>query len=105
MRQGRPEPTRETLAALIRLEGHDVAVAADGPSAVRAAIRDRPDVVLLDIGLPGVDGYQVGRRIKESRPEKPPFVVAVTGLPEDPARREESGIDLHVMKPVDPDGL
>jgi len=62
-------------------------------------------VVLLDIAMPGLDGYEVGRRIKESRRQKSPFVVAVSGFAEDPARRAEAGIDLYLIKPVDPEEL
>src|SRR5262245_27113695 len=59
---------RESLAALLRAQGHEAAVAGDGHEAVRSAFRDCPDVVLLDVGLPGMDGYEVGRALKEARP-------------------------------------
>ena len=97
--------TRESLAALLRAQGHEAAVAGDGYEAVRSAFLDCPDVVLLDVSLPGMDGYEVGRAIKEARPCKPPFVVAVSGWPEDPTRRGEAGIDLYLTKPADLDAL
>jgi len=60
---------------------------------------------IREFRLESIDGYEVGRRIKESRPEKPPFVIAVTAQPEDARRRGEAGIDLYLMKPVDPPRL
>src|SRR4051812_5903873 len=88
------EDARDGLAALMRLGGHEVTVAADGPQAVSAASDRCPDVVLLDVCLPGFDGYEVGRRIKQARPCRPSFVVAVTGTAVDPRRSDEAGIDL-----------
>jgi CheY-like chemotaxis protein len=96
---------RESLTMLLRLEGYEVVAAADGQKAKLAASRECPDVVLLDVGLPGNGGYEVGRALKEARPAKPPFVVAVSGFADDPARRDEAGIDLQLSKPVDPEGL
>ena len=97
--------TLENLCGLLRATGHRAAPAADGPSALRAAKEIGPDVVLLDILMPGMDGYEVGRELKRMRPERPPLVVAVSGSPADPARAGEAGIDLCIAKPVDPPGL
>jgi CheY-like chemotaxis protein len=95
------------LAGLLRTAGHEVEVAPDGPSAVEAAQSRPPDVMLLDIGLPRMDGYEVARRVQEQPGPKRPLLVAVTGreTDEDRRRSEEAGIDLHLTKPVDPDGL
>jgi PAS domain S-box-containing protein len=94
------------LARLLRLLGHDVEVAHDGPAALRAAGRARPDDVLLDIGLPGMDGYQVASRLRaegfgETR------IIAVSGYGEAAARRRsrEAGFDHHLVKPVDHEAL
>ena len=96
-----------SLAQLLRLNGHEVRVAADGPAALQAAQESAPDVVLLDIGLPGMDGCEVARRLAERPAEKRPLFVAVTGHDgEDERRRsEEAGIDLHLVKPADPEAL
>src|SRR5688572_7903558 len=67
------------MAMLLRLEGHEVWIAADGPAALCAAQAQPPDVVLLDIDLPGMDGYEVARLLRERPAEKAPFVIAVTG--------------------------
>jgi CheY-like chemotaxis protein len=96
-----------SLAVLLRLDGHDVAVSGDGPAALRAA-RDRsPDVVLLDIGLPGMDGYELARQLAGQPAEKRPLLVAVTGwgAAADRQHSAEAGIDLHLVKPVDPQEL
>ena len=96
-----------SLADFLRTAGHEVEVAADGPSAVAAA-RDRPpDVMLLDLGLPRMDGWQVARHVREQPGPKRPLLVAVTARADEQDRRhsEEVGIDLHLTKPVDPDGL
>jgi DNA-binding response OmpR family regulator len=95
------------LAGLLRTAGHEVEVAPDGPSAVEAAQFRPPDVMLLDIGLPSIDGYEVARRVQEQSGPKRPLLVAVTGreTDEDRWRSEDMGIDLYLTKPVDPNGL
>jgi CheY-like chemotaxis protein len=62
-------------------------------------------VVLLDIGLPDMDGYEVAARLRASRGRKPPFVIALSGSVCDEGRREAAGIDLYLAKPVEPDEL
>ena len=96
-----------SMMRFLRLAGHEVEVAPDGASAVEAA-RDRPpDVMLLDLGLPRMDGWEVARRVREQPGPKRPLLVAVTGhgTEEDRRRSEEAGIDLHLTKPVDAEGL
>jgi CheY-like chemotaxis protein len=92
------------MARLLRLDGHHVEIASDGSSAVDRARADKPDVVLLDIDLPDMSGYEVARRLRESLFDKPPFILAVTGHGRESDRRrsEEAGIDMHLAKPVDP---
>src|SRR5262245_40979048 len=86
-----------SLAGFLRRAGHEVEVAADGPSAVEAARDHPPDVLLLDLGLPRMDGWQVARRVQEQPGPKKPLLVAVTGhgAEEDRRRSAEAGIDLH----------
>jgi DNA-binding response OmpR family regulator len=96
------------MARLLRLNGFDVRVAADGPAALEEARADQPDVVLLDIGLPGgMNGYEVALRLQEQKAEKKPLLVAVTGFANEADRRHsaEAGIDLHLVKPTEPDSL
>jgi PAS domain S-box-containing protein len=95
----------DSLAQLVRLLGHEVDVAYDGPSAVAAVRARAPDVVLCDIGLPGMDGYAVAREVRGISPRL--LLVAVSGYaqPEDVARATEAGFDLHVAKPPDPERL
>src|SRR5262245_32422155 len=90
-------------AVLLRLEGYEVAVAGDGPAALREAQNFQPDVVLLDIGLPGMDGYRVARALQERTPVKRPLVIACSGFEEEAAGTgaPEAGIDLYLLKPVD----
>jgi CheY-like chemotaxis protein len=99
--------TAATLALLLRMAGHEVQVAPDGPAAVREVQIASPDVVLLDIGLPGMSGWEVARWVTEQPAEKRPLLVAITGYgrDEDRKRSEEAGIDLHLVKPVNPDEL
>jgi CheY-like chemotaxis protein len=96
-----------TLAVLLRLHGHEVDVAPDGPTALRIAAQNPPDVALLDIGLPGMDGFEVARRLQEQAAGKMPLLVAVTGYGQEEHRRrsKQAGIDLHLLKPVDPEEL
>ena len=93
------------LARLVDGFGHQTRVAPDGPSALERAECEPPDVVLLDIGLPGMDGYEVARRLRGNSGRKPPLIIALSGYADDEERREAAGIDLHVLKPVDPDAL
>ena len=94
----------ESLAALLRLWGHEVQVVHDGLAAIDAAREQRPEVVLLDIGLPGLDGYQVARKLREEVGLDQALLVAMTGYgqPEDRRRSQEAGIHLHYVKPVEP---
>jgi len=99
--------TAFTLAALLRQEGHEVQVAPDGPTALQLAQGDLPDVALLDIGLPGMDGHDVARWLQTQPGEKRPLLIAITGKDheEDRRRSAEAGLDLHLLKPVEPDDL
>jgi CheY-like chemotaxis protein len=96
-----------SMALLLRMYGHDVKIAADGPTALEKARTDKPDVVLLDIGLPGMSGYDVARQLSDHRPCKTPLLVAITGYgrEEDERHSAEAGIDMHLVKPVDPERL
>ena len=93
----------ESLAMLLELHGHEAHQAHDGPEAVEAATRLRPDVILLDIGLPTLNGYETARRIRERLEGKRLLLVALTGWgqEEDRRRSEEAGFDAHLVKPVD----
>jgi signal transduction histidine kinase len=97
----------ETLALLLRLRGHDVRVAGDGPAALALAADYLPDVVLLDLGLPGMDGHEVGRRLRRQPGLDKVRVVALTGSgsEEDRSLSLQAGFDDHVVKPVDPEDL
>jgi two-component system CheB/CheR fusion protein len=94
----------ESLAALLRLWGHDVRVVHDGLDAIEEARRQHPEVVLLDIGLPGLDGYQVAKRLREDADLDGALLVAMTGYgqPDDRRRSREAGIHHHFVKPVEP---
>ncbi len=95
----------ESLAMLLTLRGHRVRTAIDGPSGLASCQLQCPDVVLLDIGLPGMDGYEVARRIRNAVGHQQPLkLVALTGYgqPEDVQRAQEAGFDHHLVKPVEP---
>jgi CheY-like chemotaxis protein len=94
----------ESLAMVLRLWGHDVVVAYDGPSALAAARARPPDVVFLDIGLPQLDGFEVAQRLRADSGLGRTRIVAVTGYGQDEDRRRSQavGIDIHLTKPVDP---
>jgi two-component system CheB/CheR fusion protein len=93
----------ESLAMLLELHGHRAFQAHDGLEAIDAAARLEPDVILLDIGLPTLNGYETARRIRERLGETRPVIVALTGWgqEEDRRRSEEAGFDAHMVKPVD----
>ena len=92
----------EVLALLLDSVGHRATVVRTGPEALAAAARDRPDAVLLELRLPGLDGWEVARRLKAGG--CPARLVALTtcGRPEDRERSRAAGIDLHLLKPADP---
>jgi signal transduction histidine kinase/ActR/RegA family two-component response regulator len=99
----------ETLAALLQLDGYEVRVAHDGLAALDLVREYRPDAVFLDIGMPGLNGYEVARQLRAEQPagETPPVLVALTGWggAEDKKRAVDAGFDQHLTKPVDPDAL
>jgi CheY-like chemotaxis protein len=94
----------ESITLMLRLNGHRVDVAHDGFAAVEIATRQRPDVILLDIGLPGRDGYEVARLLRADEGLARTKIVALTGYGqrEDQRRARDAGMDLHLTKPVDP---
>jgi PAS domain S-box-containing protein len=93
----------EALAELLRLWGHEVEIAHDGATAVQAAQTARPDVVLLDIGLPGMDGYQVAGALRSLGELQGALIVALTGYGQESDRQRAAvaGFDHHLIKPVD----
>ena len=92
----------EMLELLLEASGHDYRTAHDGPSAIEAALDYRPDVVLLDIGLPGIDGFEVARRLRQQHALSNLVLVAVTGYGQesDLKRALDAGFDHHLVKPV-----
>ena len=97
----------ESLAMLLRLLGNDVRTAYDGRLALEVAAIYRPDVVLLDIGLPGMDGLEVCQRLRADPDLRQAMIVAMTGYgqEEDKQRSQEAGFNAHLVKPVDLDLL
>jgi PAS domain S-box-containing protein len=94
----------DSLCLLLRLYGHKVEIARTGPTALQMASASRPDVVLLDIGLPGMDGFQVAQRLREKPGFKDVVICAVTGhtpSEADRQRQKETGFDHHYVKPLD----
>jgi CheY-like chemotaxis protein len=94
--------TADWTAMLLRLAGHDARIAHSGEDALQMAPDYEPDVVLLDIALPGLNGLEVAQALREQARTRRPFLIAVTGLDRD-ADRERSraaGIDLHLTKPL-----
>ena len=100
------DDAREALRTLLELDGHVVQTASDGPQGIDMARAGHFDVALIDIGLPGADGYEVARRIR-AHGSPQPFLVALTGYgqPEDRKLATEAGFDTHLVKPVDPADL
>jgi CheY-like chemotaxis protein/two-component sensor histidine kinase len=92
----------ESLAMLLRLKGHDVQIAYDGASGLELALESDPDCVLVDIGLPGMDGYEVAKRLRSRERGARPLLIALTGYgqQEDRARSRQAGFDHHLVKPV-----
>ena len=97
----------ESLAILLRLEGHEVELAHDGLSAWRCFETRRPDVALLDIGMPHANGYEVARRIRAAPEGSSVLLIAITGWAQDADKLESraAGFDHHLTKPIEPDAL
>ncbi len=93
-----------SLSMLLRLQGHEVRVAHDGASALEIVARFRPDLIFLDIGMPGMDGYEVARRIRKMPGLDTTILVALTGWGqrEDRRRTAEAGFNHHLVKPPEP---
>lgn len=103
------EASAQGLAMILQFEGYDVRVAHDGETALEVLRGFRPEVVLTDIGLPGIDGHELGRRIRRDRDLSAGLrlLAALTGHadPESRRRSRESGFDQHLVKPVDPEAV
>jgi two-component system, chemotaxis family, CheB/CheR fusion protein len=97
----------ESVALLVRFWGHEAVVTYDGPAALEAARARAPDVALLDIAMPKMDGYQLARRLRRVAGVEKALLVAVTGhgSEADVRRCKEAGIDCHFTKPADPEEL
>jgi CheY-like chemotaxis protein len=97
----------EMLAEFMTMKGHDVRMALTGPEALLVFDRFRPDVVLLDIGLPGMNGYEVAQRIRELPSGGRTLLVALTGFGQsaDRDRTAQAGFDIHLVKPVEPEAI
>jgi PAS domain S-box-containing protein len=98
---------REGLKQLLTLKGHEVYEAADGPGAVEAMLREDPEVAFVDIGLPGLDGYEVARQVRSRHGGPDIVLIALTGygLEADRQRVREAGFDFHIVKPATPEQL
>jgi CheY-like chemotaxis protein len=98
---------RELLSEALASKGHEVRTASDGPAAFHVLEEWQPDVALLDIGLPGMTGHDVARRVRANPQLRHVALVALTGWGQEKDRRlsADSGIDHHLTKPVDPEQL
>ena len=101
------EDVAEMTAEMLKMYGHEALTAGDGPSALSLAESERPDVVLLDLGLPGMHGIEVAECIVAKSGGKAPLLIAVSGYgrPEDRERSRRAGCEHHLVKPVDFDRL
>jgi CheY-like chemotaxis protein len=94
----------DSLAVLLSLDGHRVAAAYDGADAIERALTWQPDVVLLDIGLPDMSGYEVARRLRTVEGGRPLSIIAISGWGQQRDKEEalEAGCDAHLTKPANP---
>ncbi len=101
------EDAREMMLAMLLLEGHSARGAPNGTSALLEVEQWKPDIILLDVGLPDIDGYEVARRIRAGESDGRIKLVAVTGYgqADDERRAAQAGFDLHLTKPVSPELL
>ena len=98
---------RELVAELLRMKGHEVTVVEDGASAVRVITAEKPDVALIDIGLPEMDGYEVARRLRRDMKDHRVRLIAMTGYGQasDRANALKAGFDAHIVKPASADKI
>jgi signal transduction histidine kinase len=98
---------RESLRSLLEHWGHDVTLAETGPTGLDLIVEERPQVAIVDIGLPGLDGYGVARKAREKMREETPRLIAMTGFGKDSDRAKafDAGFDVHLVKPSTPDAL
>lgn len=98
---------REMLRTLLEMEGYVVATAATGQDGLKQLAAVKPDVALIDISLPDIDGYEVARRIRADRDHADLLLIALTGhgLPEDSREAVAAGFDVYLVKPLDPRAL
>jgi signal transduction histidine kinase len=101
------QDAQDALRCLLEIWGHDVMVAGDGVAGIRLATTNRPDIALVDLGLPTVDGYEVARQVRATLGAASPLLIALTGYgaPEQRSQALAAGFDLHIVKPVEPDRL
>ena len=98
--------TAAGLTRLLRASGYRVTTTGDGPAALELARAERPDVILMDIGLPGMDGYQVAEQLrKEGREDAVLIAISGYGQEQDRRRSREAGFDHHLVKPVNYESL
>lgn len=97
----------ESLALILEMSGYSTVCAFDGPSALDAAERCDPHAIVLDIGLPGMTGYEVAQKLREHSRFRDTMIIAVTGYGQDEDRRKsaQAGFDQHLVKPVSPEVL
>jgi two-component system, sensor histidine kinase len=98
---------RETLHTIVTMWGHEVSVASDGRAGIDLVLRDRPDVALIDVGLPGINGYDVARAIRSTLRNGEVRLIAITGYgqPSDKEQALQAGFDTHLLKPISPEVL
>ncbi|MCI0461101.1 MAG: response regulator [Gemmataceae bacterium] len=101
------EDNAQSTAWLLQLYGFESQIAPNGPAALKAAQANPPDVVLLELALPGMDGYQFAKLLRRQSTGQQPFLIAITGYGQETYRQRsaEAGIDLHWLKPIDPTHL
>jgi CheY-like chemotaxis protein len=99
------EDAADMLAALLQMQGHEAEAVHDGHTALQMAHTFHPEVVLLDLGLPDIDGYQVARRLRDHARNELLLLVALTGYQRDVRRLQDAGFDEHMLKPPDLDRL
>jgi CheY-like chemotaxis protein len=93
----------DAMNLLLKSLGHETCVVNEGIEALRMAAKFRPDIVLLDIAMPGIDGYEVARQLRAVKKGSPLRIVAVTGFGQETDRQKslEAGFDMHLVKPVE----